>query len=123
MKNVAFAAALLLSCSIGLAPYVSAQDADNTKRNVRDKNDAKPTAQSSDNDKDSVERTANLRRKIMAKKGLSVNAQNVKIVDEAGTIYLRGPVDSAKEKNIIDSLAKNCCGSNFKNELEVKAGN
>jgi hyperosmotically inducible periplasmic protein len=123
MKNVALAAAVLLSCSIGLAPCVSAQDADNTARNVRDKDNAKPTAQHQDNDKSSVERTATLRKKIMAKKGLSVNAQNVKIVDEAGTIYLRGPVDTAKEKNIIDALAKGCCGTNYKNELEVKAGN
>ena len=72
------------------------------------------------NQKPFVNTTARLRREIMRKKGLSVNAQNVKIINQDGCVILRGPVETEQEKSIIDDLARKCCGQNITNELEVK---
>ncbi len=119
--TLAIAASLLsLNC---MAAQVQADDvkADNTKKNSKAYSDGKPTAQNQSNEKSSVERSAELRKAIMKKKGLSVNAQNVKLIDENGKMTLRGPVDSAKEKSIIESLAKNCYGRDYVSELEVVA--
>lgn len=97
-----------------------APDADNTKQNEADVKANKPTADDSSNSKESVKKIAKLRKAILKTKGLSVNAQNVKIIDENGHVYLRGPVDSAQEKDTLDSIAKKELGETFTNELEVK---
>jgi hyperosmotically inducible periplasmic protein len=92
---------------------------DNTERN---KTEGKPTAEDQANDKSDVRLTAHLRRAIMKQKGLSVDAQNIKIISENGQLFLRGPVKTEHEKEVIDRLAKDCCQkSSYKNELEVKA--
>ena len=117
--TLAIAASLLsLNC---IAPQVQAEgiNADNTKKNSRVVSEGKPTAQNQSNEKASVERSAELRRAIMKKKGLSVNAQNVKLIDENGKLTLRGPVDNAKEKSIIENLAKSCYGKDYVSEVEV----
>jgi hypothetical protein len=98
-----------------------APDADNTKQNEPDRKANKATADDQSNNKDSVKKIAKLRRAIMKTKGLSVNAQNVKIIDENGQVFLRGPVDTDKERDVIGSLAKRQLGAKFTNELEVKS--
>jgi osmotically-inducible protein OsmY len=97
-----------------------APDADNTKQNEADRKAGKATADNQSNNKESVKKIAKLRKAIMKTKGLSVNAQNVKIIDENGHVCLRGPVDTEKEKETISSLAEKNLGSEFTNELEVK---
>lgn len=94
---------------------------DNTGKNTRDRKDKKPTADDQSNKKSDVDVTRAIRKAIMAKKGFSVNAQNVKIVTKKGVVTLRGPVDTSEEKDTIETLAKENAGS-FKvvNELEVK---
>jgi hyperosmotically inducible periplasmic protein len=59
----------------------------------------------------------------MAEKGLSMDAQNVKILySKRGLVVLRGPVDSAEEKAKVGELAKCCTGvTSIKNELTVAA--
>ncbi len=114
---------LLIAATIGTGLAANAQDtvnADNTALNKRDRYQANPTAQNGSNKKTAVKATAQLRRKIVAYKGLSVDAQNVKLIDENGCVTLRGPVDSLKEKEVIESLTKECFGDNYRNELEVK---
>lgn len=97
-------------------------DADNSKKNACDRNKNKATAEDQSNAKGDVAVTAAIRKSIMDTKGLSVNAQNVKIITENGAIFLRGPVDSQQEKDVIAGLAKGACGKySVKNELEVKA--
>jgi osmotically-inducible protein OsmY len=92
---------------------------DNTRRNRDDK--TKSTAQNQSNDRADIKLSASIRRKIMHKKGLSVDAQNIKIISENGSLVLRGPVKTEKEKQIIDDLAKQCCNTvSYRNELEVK---
>ena len=117
--TLAMAAALLsINC---MAQQVQAEgyNADNTKKNSKAVSGDKPTAQNQSNDKASIDRSADLRKAIMKKKGLSSNAQNVKLIDENGKLTLRGPVDNAKEKSVIERLAKNCYGSNFVSEIEI----
>jgi hyperosmotically inducible periplasmic protein len=113
---------LLSAIAFNFAPcsYASDTQVDNTAVNVRDRNGYNPTAQDQSNQKPFVKTTARLRREIMRTKGLSVNAQNVKIIDENGYVTLRGPVDTEKEKSTISNLAIKCCGQNVKDELEVK---
>jgi len=109
---------LVLAAGASLGAF--AQDADNTGLNKRDRNEANPTAQDESNSKSAIRSTAKLRRKIVACKGLSSDAKNIKIIDENGCVTLRGPVETLQEKETIESLTKEVFGENFKNELEVK---
>ena len=95
--------------------------ADNTGVNKTEKNF---TAEQQSNDPKDVKITSELRRAIMDKKGLSVNAQNVKIIANGGKLTLRGPVDSANEKATIDELANSVSGvSSVDDQLELKNKN
>ncbi|MBU6452367.1 MAG: BON domain-containing protein [Cyanobacteria bacterium REEB67] len=97
---------------------------DNTSKNKRDKVENTMTADKAGNSKSDVELARTIRKSIMDTKGLSVNAQNVKIVVKNGNVTLRGPVDNASEKETLDSLAKSCCsGATFLDKLEVKGHN
>jgi len=123
MKRIYLAVLATAALSYNPAVYVSADqnyNADNTAENVRDRNEVNPTAQDQSNRKADIKVTAKLRREIVRTRGLSVDAQNIKIIDQNGCVVLRGPVDSEHEKTVIEDLARKCCGVNFKNELEVK---
>ncbi len=97
---------------------------DNTSKNTRDKKLGKPTAQNQSNQKKDVEITRELRRSIMEAKGLSVDAQNVKIITQKGKVTLRGPVESESEKKLIEDLVKSCGSvASYTNQLEVKKNN
>lgn len=124
MRNATTGILLSLIMSCCAAPWVMAADpnvdVDNTRQNVRDRSE--PTAQDQSNRKSAVKLTAELRRAIMKEKGLSMNAKNIKIINEDGCVFLRGPVDSLQEKQAIDALAAQCCGTGYRNELEVKTG-
>jgi osmotically-inducible protein OsmY len=97
-------------------------DADNTARNERDRNDASqlPTDQA-ENEADR-EISANVRKAIVDDDSLSINAQNVKIVSSNGTVTLRGPVKTAREKEVIEAKAKQVAGVlHVENLLEVES--
>ncbi len=117
--------AIILAAAISgaipmMASAVPVYNADNTIENKRDRNHKNLTAQDQSNSRCAIKTTAKLRREIMRTKGLSQNAQNVKIIDKNGSITLRGPVDTENEKATIENLARQCCGSNVNSELEVK---
>jgi len=100
----------------------AATDADNTARNERDRNAATqvPTDQA-ENETDR-EISANVRKAVVADDSLSMNAQNVKIVTSNGTVTLRGPVKTAREKEAIAAKARQVVGVNsVVNQLEVEA--
>jgi osmotically-inducible protein OsmY len=100
----------------------AATEADNTGRNERDRYDATrlPTDQS-ENEADR-QISANVRKAVVADDSLSMNAHNVKIVTSNGTVTLRGPVKTAREKEIIEATAKQVSGvHNVDNQLEVEA--
>ena len=72
------------------------------------------------NNKADLATTADIRKEIIATKTMSVNAQNVKIITNAGKVTLRGPVNSADEKRLIGEIAgRHARPENIDNQLEV----
>jgi len=100
----------------------AATDADNTARNERDRNAASPLPTDQAENESDREVSANVRKAVVADDSLSVNAQNIKIVTSNGTVTLRGPVKTAREKDAIESKAKQVAGvGSVVNLLEVEA--
>jgi hyperosmotically inducible periplasmic protein len=66
--------------------------------------------------------TADIRRAVLNDKAMSMNAQNCKIItDNMGKVVLRGIVDTQREKDTIEALAKATAGvKSVENQLEVK---
>jgi hypothetical protein len=95
-------------------------DADNTKRNVRERNGHTLTPVDQGNNKADVNTTAQIRKEIIANKNMSVSARNVKIITNGGKVTLRGPVDSAREKELIEEIAQRIARSDVDNQIEVK---
>ena len=95
--------------------------ADNTARNVRDRDDRSVTPLDQSNSATDTQITARIRKEIMAAKDLSVNAHNVKIITRDGRVTLRGPVESSEEKGAIQEIAQRVASSgNVDNQIEVK---
>lgn len=115
----------LVNCDAQTGPAdrtPASADADNTARNERDRNATTqlPTDQA-ENEADR-EIAANVRKAIVDDDSLSMNAQNVKIVTSSGTVTLRGPVKTAREKELIEAKAKQVVGvRSVENLLEVES--
>lgn len=106
-----------------IEPYFSS-DADNTRRNVRDRDGRTLTPLDQGNSKADVSTTAQIRKAIIAGDNMSVNARNVKVITKDGQITLRGPVNTEEEKRIIGDIAERSLHSgNVDNQLEVKPTN
>ena len=107
-----------------VTPYFSTNepaDADNTARNVRDRNDSTLTPLDQSNTPADVDITRNIRKQIMADKDISMDAKNVKIITQNGHVTLRGPVNSVQEKDQIGEIANAAAHpENVQNQLEVK---
>src|ERR1035441_254536 len=96
-------------------------EADNTRRNVRDRDDRTLTPLNQGNSNADVATTAQIRKEIIAGSNMSVNARNVKIITNKGQVTLRGPVNTAEEKRLIGEIANRIARSeNVDNQLEVK---
>lgn len=80
-------------------------EADNTERNVRDRDGKELTPLDQGNTKSDTDITAAIRKEIVAGKDMSTNARNVKIITQNGKVTLRGPVDTAEEKQLIADIA------------------
>jgi sporulation protein YlmC with PRC-barrel domain len=103
-------------------PYFEAyaRDADNTRRNVRDRQDAVTPLQQGNSAAD-LDTTARIRKTVLGEDGFSVNARNVKIITANGHVTLRGVVNSEREKTSIGEIAGRIAGSeNVDNQLDVK---
>jgi hyperosmotically inducible protein len=98
-------------------------DADNSARNVRDRNDATVTPLDQGNTPADREMTQQIRKAlVMDTSGYSATAKNIKIITANGKVTLRGPVKSESEKMGIVALAKSIAGEgNLEDQLEVKA--
>ena len=97
-------------------------DADNTARNVRDRDHANLTPLDQSDKKEDVETTRQIRKSLVRDKSLSSNARNVKIITRDGEVTLRGPVKSERERSKIVASAKRIAGSrNVDDQLEVEA--
>jgi len=101
-------------------PYFTT-DTDNTRRNVRDRDDRTLTPIAQGDSKADVDTAAQIRKEISDGKNMSVNARNVKIITNKGHVTLRGPVNTAEEKRLIGEIANRIARSeNVDNQLEVK---
>ena len=104
------------------ARSLGTQEPDNTGRNVRDRNEQTLTPLNQGNSKADVAATAQIRKDIIAAKNMSVNASNVKIITIDGRVTLRGPVNTAEERRLIGEIADRIAGSgNVDNQLEIKS--
>ena len=100
----------------------NAPDADNTKKNERDRSGETQTSGDQSNSQGDVKTTAAIRRAVVKDDSLSSMAKNVKIITANGTVTLRGPVKTDAEKAKIAELAQSAAGNaKIDNQLEVKA--
>lgn len=117
-----FSIALVGGCSKERSDdkQVSQVEPDNTGRNVRDRdNQTKTSGDQSENEADR-KITQDIRSALTSDDSLSTDAKNVKVITSDGTVTLRGPVKSAKEKTQIEAKAKQVTGvKRVENELEV----
>ena len=121
MKKVA--AALVVALAVAAwVPASRAADypADNSGKNVRDRQDNVRTPGDQSNSKSDMAITQEVRKAVVADKALSTNAHNVKIITKNGVVTLRGPVKSPEEKDTIAAKAKQVAGvKNVDNQLEI----
>lgn len=102
-------------------PGSPAPDADNSALNRRDREGGTLTPLDQGGSKDEADVTARIRQAVMDREGLSVTAQNVKIVTAEGLVTLRGPVNSEEERRLIGEIAAAAYPSGrVDNQLEVK---
>ena len=95
-------------------------DADNTKKNERDR--AETALTPGDQGESEADRTItqSIRQAVVKNDGLSFTAKNIKIITVDGVVTLRGPVKSDKEKTDIGALAQQVNGiKRVDNQLEV----
>lgn len=117
MGNGAILAAAL---TLWLSGASYAVDADNTAKNVRDKDGNSLTVFDQGGSEADRNITAAIRKSIVDNDTLSTNAHNVKIITVDGVVTLRGPVDSAAEKTTVETLAKTATGvKRVENQLEI----
>lgn len=119
MKSVVMLAIAL--AAIG-CDQKGAPDADNTKKNERDKDPAALTA--GDQGESEADRTVTqrIRQGVMKDDKLSITAKNVKIITINGVVTLRGPVNSDAEKTAIAAIAQGVAGvTRVDNQLEIAA--
>jgi hyperosmotically inducible protein len=95
-------------------------NADNTARNKRDRDEATLTPADQGHSKSDREMTAKIRRAVVKNDQLSITAKNIKIITVDGKVTLRGPVKSAQERSIIDSIAQKAHAGSVDNQLEVE---
>jgi osmotically-inducible protein OsmY len=95
-------------------------DAENTKKNERDRAEAALTP--GDQGESDADRsiTQSIRQAVVKDDALSFTAKNIKIITVDGVVTLRGPVKSDKEKTDIGALAQQVNGiKRVDNQLEV----
>jgi hyperosmotically inducible periplasmic protein len=94
---------------------------DNTKVNERDKSSAALTPLDQRENETDLKITQRVRQAVMANGTLSFTAKNVKIITQGGKVTLRGPVNSAPERDTIEAAARDVAGVlQVDNQIEVK---
>jgi len=113
---------MVLGIALGASGLARAEPypADNTGKNVRDRDERAVTAGDQSNSKDDLRITQAIRRAVVDDKALSTNAHNVKIITRDGIVTLRGPVQSVSEKSSIEAKASHVNGvARVENQLEI----
>lgn len=97
-------------------------EADNTGKNVRDRDERDENAKTADDAGGSSsdrELAAAIRREVVKDDSLSMSAHNSKIIVEDGRVTLRGPVKSNDERRKVEAIAKKHAKGQVMNQLEV----
>jgi osmotically-inducible protein OsmY len=82
-----------------------------------------PTADQQSQTKADLALVQKIRQAIIKNKTLSTDAHNCKVITQDGAVTLRGPVNSAKEKDTVGGIALSIAGAGkVTNELVVQAG-
>jgi hyperosmotically inducible protein len=115
------AALVVVAASLwGPATYAADYPADNSGKNIRDRQESSRTSGDQSSSKADLAITQAIRKAVVADKGLSTNAHNVKIITSNGVVTLRGPVKSLEEKDKIAATAKSVAGvKSVNNKLEI----
>jgi len=93
---------------------------DNTAINERDRSGETKTPLDQSEDSADREITAKIRQRVVDLPEMSVNAQNVKIITAGGKVTLRGPVNSADERDAIEKIAKDVAGAeHVDNQIDI----
>ncbi|MDQ6630768.1 MAG: BON domain-containing protein [Verrucomicrobiota bacterium] len=106
------------------APVTNATaDADNSGKNVRDRNEGTLTPGDQGDTPADRDITQKVRKTLVSgTNDFSMTAKNIKIVTVNGKVTLRGPVKTEAEKTGIVNIAKTVAGEgNVEDQLEVKA--
>jgi osmotically-inducible protein OsmY len=102
------------------SPVAAETDADDTGQNVRDREGLTKTPMDQSNTERDLGITQRIRQRISETDGLSTDAENVKITTEDTVVTLRGPVESAREKETIAAIARDTAGvSRVDDQTEV----
>ena len=92
---------------------------DNTGRNVRDRDDQRPTSGDQSESEQDRKLSQQIRKAIVDDDSLSTSAHNVKIITIDGVVTLRGPVKNSEERTSIGAKAIKIAGAGkVKNQLE-----
>jgi osmotically-inducible protein OsmY len=93
---------------------------DNTKSNREDPSNRNHTADDQKSNESDLKITQQIRRSVMADKGLSTYAHNIKIVSLNGIVTLNGVVHGEAEKaQIAQKAAEVVGGTHVVNEIKV----
>jgi hyperosmotically inducible periplasmic protein len=97
-------------------------DADDSARNVRDREGRTLTPMDQGGSEADRAITQQIRKVVVEDDDLSMNAKNVKIITVDGVVTLRGPVKTAAEKTKIASVSSKADGvKRVDNQIEVEA--
>jgi hyperosmotically inducible protein len=126
MKNLTLQMFLAIGLAFGgstlLAQDASPVPADNTKTNQADRDANRTTADQQKNNQSDVELARQIRKAVIHDKTLSTNAHNVKIIVRGGMVTLKGPVNSADEKQAVEAKASQLAGADrVTSELQIAA--
>jgi osmotically-inducible protein OsmY len=86
------------------------KDADDTGRNVRDRDSRTLTPMDQGTSEGDRTITQEIRKQVTDRDELSTNAKNVKIITIDGVVTLRGPVKNENEKTTIAGIARKAAG-------------
>lgn len=94
---------------------------EDTGRNARDQSGATVTPEDQPETAADRKLAASIRRTVTKDKSLSLDAHNAKIIVRSGMVTLRGPVETAAEKDKLQSIAQRTRGvKQIDNQLEPK---
>src|ERR1700730_6773711 len=120
MRTLVAALVMIAVSFWGPATRAADYPADNSGKNVRDRQESSKTPGDQSNSKADVAITQAIRKAVVADKALSTKAHNVKIITADGVVTLRGPVNSSEEKDKIAAKDKSVAGvKRVENKLEL----